>query len=145
MRGHDLSQLILKQNSLARARQNTITTHGLGQVRLCHLAFWFAAVCYVTGFLTMHILVVEDEKKVASFIKRGLEAANYSVDVEHDGEAGLNRLLRLGNIKIALVSSAEISESEQLKVLSDSLCREDLKAAVFDNEKEAIIWIISTV
>ena len=41
----------------------------------------------------MHILVVEDERKVASFIKRGLEAANYSVDVEHDGEAGLNRLL----------------------------------------------------
>jgi hypothetical protein len=53
--------------------------------------------------------------------------------------------LRLGNIKIALVSSAEISESEQLKVLSDSLCREDLKAAVFDNEKEAIIWLVSTV
>ncbi len=42
----------------------------------------------------MRILVVEDEKKVASFIKRGLEAANYSVDVEHDGEAGLNRLLK---------------------------------------------------
>ncbi|HEY7163207.1 MAG TPA: response regulator [Candidatus Binatia bacterium] len=40
----------------------------------------------------MHILVVEDEKKVASFIKRGLEAANYSVDVEYDGEAGLARL-----------------------------------------------------
>jgi two-component system copper resistance phosphate regulon response regulator CusR len=42
----------------------------------------------------MHILVVEDEKKVASFIKRGLEAASYSVDVEHDGEAGLKRLLK---------------------------------------------------
>jgi CheY-like chemotaxis protein len=42
---------------------------------------------------TMHILVVEDERKVASFIKRGLEATHYSVDVEHDGEAGLNRLL----------------------------------------------------
>jgi heavy metal response regulator len=41
----------------------------------------------------MRILVVEDEKKVGSFIKRGLEAANYSVDVEHDGEAGLRRLL----------------------------------------------------
>jgi heavy metal response regulator len=41
----------------------------------------------------MRILVVEDEKKVASFIKRGLEAARYSVDVEHDGEAGLKRLL----------------------------------------------------
>ena len=41
----------------------------------------------------MHILIVEDEKKVASFIKRGLEAANYSVDVEHNGQTGLNRLL----------------------------------------------------
>jgi len=41
----------------------------------------------------MHILVVEDEKKVASFIQRGLEAAHYSVDVAHDGEAGLHRLL----------------------------------------------------
>ena len=40
----------------------------------------------------MHILVVEDERKVASFIKRGLEAANYSVDVEYDGESGLKRL-----------------------------------------------------
>ena len=53
--------------------------------------------------------------------------------------------LRLGNIKIAMVSSAEIDESEQLKVLSDSLCREDLKAAVFDNAKEAIDWLICTI
>jgi heavy metal response regulator len=44
----------------------------------------------------MRILVVEDEKKVGSFIKRGLEAANYSVDVERDGEAGLRRLLEVG-------------------------------------------------
>jgi heavy metal response regulator len=41
----------------------------------------------------MHILVIEDERKVASFIKRGLQAANYSVEVEHDGEAGLKRVL----------------------------------------------------
>ena len=41
----------------------------------------------------MRILVVEDEKKVASFISRGLEAASYSVDVEHDGAAALKRLL----------------------------------------------------
>ena len=41
----------------------------------------------------MRILVVEDALKVASFIKRGLEASQYQVDVEYDGEAGLNRLL----------------------------------------------------
>ena len=41
----------------------------------------------------MRILVVEDTIKVASFIQRGLEASQYQVDVEHDGEAGFNRLL----------------------------------------------------
>jgi hypothetical protein len=58
---------------------------------------------------------------------------------------GLGPDLRLGNVKIALVSSAETGDSEQVKALSDSLCREDLKAAVFDNEKEAIIWLVNTV
>ncbi len=37
----------------------------------------------------MHILVIEDEAKVASFIRRGLEAEHYSVDIASDGEAGL--------------------------------------------------------
>jgi heavy metal response regulator len=41
----------------------------------------------------MHILVVEDEKKVASFIRRGLAAEHYQVDVAHDGAAGLSRAL----------------------------------------------------
>ena len=37
----------------------------------------------------MRILVVEDEKKVASFIKRGLEEEDFSVDLAYDGEEGL--------------------------------------------------------
>ncbi len=37
----------------------------------------------------MHILVVEDEKKVAQFIKQALEEEHYVVDVAHDGEMGL--------------------------------------------------------
>ena len=40
----------------------------------------------------MHILLVEDEKKGASFIQRGLEAEHYTVEVAHDGEAGLLRV-----------------------------------------------------
>lgn len=39
----------------------------------------------------MRILVVEDEKKVASFIKKGLEEDYYSVDIALDGREG-NRL-----------------------------------------------------
>lgn len=37
----------------------------------------------------MKILVVEDEKKVASFIKRGLEEEDFSVDIAANGEEGL--------------------------------------------------------
>ena len=37
----------------------------------------------------MRILVVEDEKKVSSFIKRGLEEENYEVLLAADGEEGL--------------------------------------------------------
>jgi len=37
----------------------------------------------------MRILVVEDEKKVAQFIKKGLEEEHYAVDTAFDGEAGL--------------------------------------------------------
>lgn len=37
----------------------------------------------------MRILVIEDEKKVASFIKKGLEEEHYAVDMAFDGETGL--------------------------------------------------------
>ncbi|MFB3886812.1 MAG: response regulator [Thermodesulfobacteriota bacterium] len=37
----------------------------------------------------MRILIIEDEKKVASFIKKGLEEEHYAVDTAHDGETGL--------------------------------------------------------
>ena len=36
----------------------------------------------------MRILVVEDDRKVASFLERGLREEGYSVDVAHDGEDG---------------------------------------------------------
>ena len=38
----------------------------------------------------MRILIVEDEKKVAGFIKKGLEEETYAVDVAYDGEEGLH-------------------------------------------------------
>jgi two-component system copper resistance phosphate regulon response regulator CusR len=36
----------------------------------------------------MRILLVEDEKKVADMLARGLKAERYAVDVAHDGETG---------------------------------------------------------
>ena len=41
----------------------------------------------------MRILLVEDEKKVASFVKKGLEEEYHSVDVAFDGKSGLHLAL----------------------------------------------------
>jgi two-component system copper resistance phosphate regulon response regulator CusR len=40
----------------------------------------------------MRFLVVEDEKRIADFLQRGLESAGYAVDVAHDGSAALELL-----------------------------------------------------
>ncbi|MBW7899497.1 Transcriptional regulatory protein CusR [Candidatus Brocadiaceae bacterium B188] len=37
----------------------------------------------------MRILVIEDEKKLAAYIKKGLEENHFAVDVSNDGEDGL--------------------------------------------------------
>lgn len=37
----------------------------------------------------MRILVVEDEKRIADFLARGLESAGYAVDTAHEGAAAL--------------------------------------------------------
>lgn len=42
----------------------------------------------------MKILIVEDEKKVAGFVKKGLEQEYYTVDVAYDGKEGLDLALR---------------------------------------------------
>jgi heavy metal response regulator len=38
----------------------------------------------------MRILVVEDEKRIADFLGRGLESAGYAVDIAPDGQAALD-------------------------------------------------------
>jgi two-component system, OmpR family, copper resistance phosphate regulon response regulator CusR len=50
----------------------------------------------------MKILVVEDEKKVAGFIKRGLEEDDYAVTVAHDGVEGLKQALT-GEYSLAIL------------------------------------------
>jgi DNA-binding response OmpR family regulator len=41
----------------------------------------------------MRILVVEDERKVASFIRQGLVEEGYAVEIAPDGEAALDRIV----------------------------------------------------
>jgi two-component system copper resistance phosphate regulon response regulator CusR len=42
----------------------------------------------------MKILVVEDEERLASFIRKGIAAEGYEVDVAHDGRTGLSLFRR---------------------------------------------------
>ena len=44
--------------------------------------------------MNMKILLVEDEKKVASFIKKGLEEEYYTVDIAHNGKDGFDMAIR---------------------------------------------------
>src|SRR4030095_11038838 len=88
-------------------------------------------------------------RKVAEIIRQlfnckiliDFENANLRIEPADIDElvSSLGPDLRLGNIAIALVSSAETAEPEQLRVLRDSLCREDLRAAVFHKAHEAIL------
>ena len=92
----------------------------------------------------MRILVVEDEKKVASFIKRGLEEEQYEVQTATDGEEGLSLALEKTFDLIVLDWNlpkkdgrevlAEIKTSEELKripviVLTSSTSAEDVNNA----------------
>ncbi|WP_447978857.1 response regulator [Candidatus Nitrospira bockiana] len=64
----------------------------------------------------MRILVVEDEVKVASFIRKALEEESYAVDVAHDGEQGLDLALEgvydlvILDVMLPKVSGLEILE-----------------------------------
>jgi heavy metal response regulator len=41
----------------------------------------------------MYILVVEDDRKVAEFLRKGLQEEGYTIDVAHNGENGLSLAL----------------------------------------------------
>ncbi len=41
----------------------------------------------------MRVLVVEDDKKIASFIVKGLKQAGFAVDQASDGEEGIHLAL----------------------------------------------------
>jgi len=67
---------------------------------------------------SMRILVVEDEKKVAGFVKKGLEEEGYAVDVAHEGEEGLGMALdRLHDLIILDISLPKMDGIEVLREL----------------------------
>jgi DNA-binding response OmpR family regulator len=65
----------------------------------------------------MRVLVVEDERKVASFIKRGLEEERYIVELAMDGEIGLD--LALNNVFDAIVLDVMIPKRDGFEITKE--------------------------
>jgi heavy metal response regulator len=65
----------------------------------------------------MRILVVEDEKKVAGFIKQGLEEEGYAIDVAGDGREGL--LMALDGVHDLVILDINLPKLDGLSVLRE--------------------------
>jgi heavy metal response regulator len=65
----------------------------------------------------MRILVVEDEKKVAGFIKQGLEEEGYAIDVAFDGREGL--LMALDGVHDLIILDINLPKMDGLRVLQE--------------------------
>jgi len=63
----------------------------------------------------MRVLLVEDEKKVASFIKKGLEEHGYAVDCASDGKTGL--AMALDQVHDLVILDINLPEIDGLSVL----------------------------
>lgn len=65
----------------------------------------------------MRLLVVEDEQKVARFIKQGLEEEGYAVDVATDGETGL--LMALDRVHDLIILDIQLPKKDGLHVMQE--------------------------
>jgi heavy metal response regulator len=63
----------------------------------------------------VRLLVVEDESKVASFIKKGLEEEGYAVDLAADGELGL--AMALERVHDLIILDIRLPKMDGLRVL----------------------------
>ena len=89
----------------------------------------------------MRILVVEDEKKVSSFIKRGLEEEKYEVDTAGDGDDGLK--MALGKPYDLIVLDWMLPKKDGLAVVKELRERKTMTPVLMLTAKDSLEDIIA--
>jgi len=89
----------------------------------------------------MKILVVEDEKKVASFIKRGLEEEKFEVDVAYEGDDGLQKLLD-GSYSLVILD-VMLPKKDGLSVVKDLRTKKILTPVLMLTAKDTVDDIVA--
>jgi DNA-binding response OmpR family regulator len=83
----------------------------------------------------MKILVIEDEKKVAHFIKRGLEEEKYEVDTAYDGETGVQKAFE-GSYNL-IILDVMLPKKDGISVVKEFRARKNMVPVLILSAKDS--------
>ncbi len=89
----------------------------------------------------MRILVIEDEKKVANFIKRGLEEEKFEVDTANDGESGMQ--MAVDNSYNLIVLDVILPKRDGMSVVKELRARKIMVPVLMLTAKDSLDDIVA--
>ena len=89
----------------------------------------------------MKILVIEDEKKVANSIKRGLEEEKYEVDMANDGESG-NQMVIQGSYSLVILDSV-LPKKDGISIVKELRARKIMIPVLMLGAKDSVYDIVA--
>jgi DNA-binding response OmpR family regulator len=89
----------------------------------------------------MRILIVEDEKKVASFIKRGLEEEKYEVDTANNGETGIQMAVE-GSYSL-IILDVMLPKRDGMSVVKELRARKNMVPVLILSAKDSLEDVVA--
>ncbi len=89
----------------------------------------------------MKILIIEDEKKVANFIKRGLEEEKFEIDTAYDGEKGTQKAFESSYDLIIL--DVMLPKKDGIAVVKELRARKNMVPVLILSAKDSLEDIVA--